>query len=226
MPIEAVIFDLDGTIAHFNLDFKALRAEVRSYLIRTGVPTSVLNVNESIFEMLAKAEIFFRNGDKSAQMFEEVRSQTLAIAEKYEMEAASTTNLQPGAVETLKELKRMGLKLGLCTTSSEKAAKYILQRFRIEDFFKVVVSRDRVKYVKPHTEQFEMALKGLRARAHATVIVGDSVVDMQSARELKSIAVGIPTGMSTMEQLKNHSANYIITSLTDLPVLIEEINKS
>jgi len=226
VPIEAVIFDLDGTIAHFNLDFKALRAEVRSYLIRTGVPTSVLNVNESIFEMLAKAEIFFRNGDKSAQMFEEVRSQTLAIAEKYEMEAASTTNLQPGAVETLKELKRMGLKLGLCTTSSEKAATYILQRFRIEDFFKVVVSRDRVKYVKPHTEQFEMALKGLRARAHATVIVGDSVVDMQSARELKSIAVGIPTGMSNMEQLKNHSANYIITSLTDLPVLIEEINKS
>jgi HAD superfamily hydrolase (TIGR01549 family) len=227
VPIEAVIFDLDGTIAHFNLDFKALRAEVRSYLIRTGVPTSVLNVNESIFAMLAKAEIFFKNGrnSKSAQVFEEVRTQALAIAEKYEMEAASTTSLQPGAVETLKELERMKLKLGLCTTSSEKAAKYILQRFRIEDFFKIVVSRDTVKYVKPHTEQFEMALKALRARAQATVIVGDSVVDMQSARELKSIAVGIPTGMSTMEQLKNHSANYIITSLTDLPVLIKEINK-
>jgi HAD superfamily hydrolase (TIGR01549 family) len=225
VPIETVIFDLDGTLAHFNLDFKALRAEVRSYLIRTGVPASVLNVNESIFDMLAKAEIFFKNGDKSAQAFEEVRTQALAITEKYEMEAALTTSLQPGAVETLKELKRMRLKLGLCTTSSGKAAKYILQRFRIEDFFKIVVSRDKVKYVKPHTEQFEMALKGLNARAQATVIVGDSVVDMQSARELKSIAVGVPTGMSTMEQLKKHSANYIITSLTDLPVLIKEINK-
>jgi pyrophosphatase PpaX len=228
VPIEAVIFDLDGTLAHFNLDFKALRAEARSYLIRTGVPASVLNVNESIFDMLAKAEIFFkndRNGKKSTQVLEEVRTQTLAIAEKYEMEAALTTSLQPGAVETLKELKRMMLKLGLCTTSNEKAAKYILQRFRIEDFFKIVVSRDKVKYVKPHTEQFETALKALSARAQATVIVGDSVVDMQSAKELKSIAVGIPTGMSTMEQLKNHSANYIITSLTDLPVLIKEINK-
>ena len=227
MPIEAVIFDLDGTLAHFNLDFKAVRAEVRSYLIRTGVPTSVLNINESIFEMLAKAEIFFKNGrnSKSAKVFEEVRTQALAIAEKYEMEAALTTSLHPGAVETLKELKSMELKLGLCTTSSEKAAKYILQRFRIEDFFKILVSRNKVKYVKPHTEQFEIALKALRARAQETVIVGDSVVDMQSARELKSIAVGIPTGTSTMEQLKNHSANYIITSLTDLPVLIKEINK-
>ena len=228
MPVEAVIFDLDGTLANFNLDFKALRAEVRSYLMRTGVPASVLNVNESIFDMLAKAEIFFKNGDKSTkspQMFEEVRTQTLAIAEKYEMEAAFTTGLQPGAMETLKQLKGMALKLGLCTTSSEKAARYILQRFRIEDFFEILLSRNNVKYVKPHTEQFEMALEALKARAQATVIVGDSVVDMQSAKELKSIAVGIPTGMSTMEQLRNHSANYIITSLTDLPVLIKEINK-
>ena len=175
--------------------------------------------------MLGKAEIFFKNGDRSGHAFEEARAQTLAIAERYEMEAALTTSLQPGAIETLKELKRMNMKLGLCTTSSEKAVKYILQRFRIEDFFEVVVSRDKVKYVKPHTEQFEMALKGLSIRAQATVIVGDSVVDMQSARELKSIAVGLPTGMSTVEQLKNNSANYIITSLTDLPVLVKEINK-
>ena len=225
VPVEAVIFDLDGTLANFNLDFKALRAEVRGYLIRTGVPASVLNVNESIFDMIGKAEIFFKNGDKSAKMFEEVHTQALAITEKYEMEAALTTSLKPGAVETLKELKKMQLKLGLCTTSNEKAARYILQRFRIDDYFNIVVSRDKVKYVKPYTEQFEMALKALGVQAQATVVVGDSVVDMQSARELKSIAVGIPTGMSTMEQLKNHSANYIITSLTDLPVLIKEINK-
>jgi HAD superfamily hydrolase (TIGR01549 family) len=227
MPIEAVIFDLDGTLSNFNLDFKALRSEVRSHLIRAGVPTSVLSVSESIFEMLKKSEIFFKNGDKtnSAKVFEEVRSQALAIAEKYEMEAATTTSLQTGAVEMLKELKMMKLKMGLCTTNSEKAAKYILQRFKIEDYFKTIVSRDKVKYVKPHTEQFELALKALGARAQGTVIVGDSVVDMQSAKELKAIAVGIPTGTATLEQLKNHSANFIITSLSDLPALIKEINK-
>jgi len=220
-----VIFDLDGTLAHFNLDFKALRAEVRGYLIRNEVPASVLNVNESMFEMLDKSEIFFKNGAKSAETFEKVRAQALNIAEKYEMEAASTTSLQPGTVEMLKELKRMKLKLGLCTTSSSKAAKYILQRFKIEEFFEIVVSRDNVKYVKPHTEQFETALKALRAQAQATAIVGDSVVDVQSAKELRSMAVGIPTGVSTVEQFKSHGANYIITSLTDLPILIEEINK-
>jgi pyrophosphatase PpaX len=226
LPIEAVIFDLDGTLAHFNLDFKTLRAEVRSYLMRIGVPASVLNVNESIFEMLKKAEIFVKNSGKPAEGFEEVRGQALAIAEKYEMEAASTTSLLPGANETLKELKRMNLKIGLCTTSSEKAANYILQRFKIEDYFQIVVARDRVKYVKPHTEQFEVALKALDASLQTAVIVGDSVVDMQSAKELKAIAVGLPTGMSTMEQLMNTGANFIITSLSDLPILIKKINES
>ena len=101
-----------------------------------------------------------------------------------------------------------------------------MQRFKIDDFFKVVVPRDKVKYVKPHTEQFELALKTLGVRPQATVIVGDSNVDMQSAKELKAIAVGLPTGLSTKEQLMSNGANYIITSLTDLPVLIEKINKS
>ncbi len=222
MLAEAIIFDLDGTLANFNLDFKTLRAEVRSYLIRTSVPVSVLNVNESVFEMVKKAEIYCKNSGKA---FDEVRSKVLAIAEKFEMEAASTTNLQSGAIETLKELKRMKLKIGLCTTSSEKAATYILERFKINEFFTVVIPRDKVKYVKPSTEQFELALKALDVNPQETVIVGDSVVDMQSAKELKAIAVGLPTGISTLNELKAHGANYVVTALTDLPVLIKEINK-
>jgi len=226
LVVEAVIFDLDGTLANFNLDFKALRAEVRSYLMRIGVPASVLNVNESIFEMLTKTEIFIKHNGKHALTFEEVRGQVMAVAEKYEMEAASTTSLMTGANGMLKELKRMNIKMGLCTTSSEKAANYILNRFKIEDFFQIVVARDKVKYVKPHTEQFEVALKALGATSQSTVIIGDSVVDMQSAKEMKAIAVGLPTGVSTMEQLMNNGANYIITSLTDLPTLIKKINEN
>ena len=225
MAIEAVIFDLDGTLAHFNLDFKALRSEVRSYLISMRVPVSVLDVNESIFEMLKKAEIFVKNSSKSTEAFEELRSRALVIAEKYEMEAAASTSLLTGAVETLKDLHKMNLKVGLCTTNSEKAANYILQRFKIDSYFKVVIPRDKVKYVKPHTEQFELALKTLGARPKATLIVGDNVVDMQSATELKAVAVGLTTGLSSTEQLMDNGANYIITSLTDLPVLIKKINE-
>jgi HAD superfamily hydrolase (TIGR01509 family) len=224
--IEAVIFDLDGTLATFNLDYKTLRVEVRNFLVRQGVPDSVLSIKESIFEMLKKAEIYFKNNSKSADMFAEIQNEALAIAEKYELEAASTTSLLPGALGALRALKEMKLKIGLCTISSEKSTNNILQRFQIADFFDAVVPRNKVKYVKPHPGHFEAAIKALKTSPEATVIVGDSNVDMQSAKELKAIAVGIPSGVSTVNQLMSQGANYIITSITDLPVLIEKINKN
>jgi HAD superfamily hydrolase (TIGR01549 family) len=224
LVVDAAIFDLDGTLANFNLDYKSLRSEIRSYLLRRGVPTSVLNVNESIFDMLQKTEIYIKNNGKPTDSFEEIQGQALVIAEKYEMEAASTTSLMPGANETLKELKLMNIKLGLCTTNSEKAVNYILKRFKIEKFFQTVIPRDKVKHVKPNVEQFELALKALGVSSESTMIVGDSMVDMQSAKELKAIAVGMPTGFSTVDQLEKNGANYIVTSLNDLPVLIKKIN--
>jgi phosphoglycolate phosphatase len=224
MGVKAVIFDLDGTIASFNLDYRAVRGEVRSYLLRVGVPTSLLPVNESIFEMLKKTELFLKNSGKPAEVTE-VRNGALAIAEKYELEAARSTGLLPGVNETLKALKRMGLKIGLFTLSSDKAARYILQRFKLGEFFGVTVPRNKVNYVKPNPEHLEMALKVLGVAPEETVVVGDSEVDMESAEELKAIAVGLPAGISTVEQLTIHGANYIITSITDLPVIIEQINK-
>ena len=173
--------------------------------------------------MLTKAEIFFKNSNKS-DVFDETRGQALAIAEKYEMDAAKSTSLLPGAFEALNELKRMKLILALCTTSSERAANYILEHFKIREFFSVVVPRNRVRYVKPHTEEFELALEELKMPSQSILIVGDGVVDMQSAKELKAVAVGLPTGMASVEQLKHHGANYIITSLLDLPFLVKEMN--
>jgi HAD superfamily hydrolase (TIGR01509 family) len=225
ISIKAVIFDLDGTIASFNLDYKALRGEVRSYLLRVGVPASVLSVNESIFEMLKKTEIFVKNSGKSAEAMDEIRNEALAVAEKYELEAAVNTDLLPGVYETLKALKRMDLKIGLFTLNSDKAANYLLQRFKLGDFFGVTVPRNKVNFVKPNPEHLEMALKVLGVTPEETVVVGDGDVDMESARELKAIAVGLPVGASTVEQLMSHGACYIITSITDLPILIEKINK-
>jgi HAD superfamily hydrolase (TIGR01509 family) len=222
--IKAVIFDLDGTIASFNLDYKALRGDVRSYLLRVGVPASVLAVNESIFDMLKKTMLYLKNSGKSAETMDEIRNEALAIAEKYELEAAASTDLLSGAYETLKALKQMGLKIGLFTLNSDKAANYILQRFKLGDFFGVIVPRNKVNFVKPNPEHLEMALKVLGVAPEETVVVGDGNVDMESAKELQAVAVGLPADTAKIDQLMRHGANYIITLITDLPVLIEKIN--
>jgi beta-phosphoglucomutase len=226
MAVKAVVFDLDGTIASFNIDYKAVRAEVRSFLIRAGLPASVLSINESIFEMLKKTEIFMKNNGKSKKAFINIRSEALEIAEKYELEAAKTTSLLPGILEILKTLKKMNLKIGLCTINSEKSTNYILKRFAIANFFDAATPRDDVKYVKPNAEHLETTLRALEVNAEETVVVGDGVSDMKCARELNAIAVGLPTGVSSPKELISSGANYFITSITDLPALIEYLNKN
>ena len=118
----------------------------------------------------------------------------------------------------------MGLKVGLSTINSEKSVNRILERFGIADSFDVVISRNQVRHVKPDPEHLEAALKVLGVSEAETVIVGDSRVDMQSAKDLEAVAVGLPSGVSTVKQLMNSGADYVLTSMADLPVLLERLN--
>jgi phosphoglycolate phosphatase len=226
LAIKAVVFDLDGTIADFNMDYMAVRAEVRSFLINKGLPASVLQINESIFDMLKKTEIFFKNKGKPEKTVGDVRGRALAIAEKHELEAAGSTTLLPGIVSTLMVLKKMGLKIGLCTVNSERATSYILERFNIAEYFDAVVPRNKVRYVKPNSEHLQAALNALRVSSGEAMLVGDGARDMQCAAELKVVAVGLPTGVSSEKELTAYGANYLITSIADLPTLIEHMNNA
>jgi HAD superfamily hydrolase (TIGR01509 family) len=226
MFIKAVIFDLDGTIASFNLDYRTVRALVKDYLAKRGVPSSLLSLDESVFEMLRKTEIWAKDSGKGAEFVDEVRREALATTESFEVEAASTTNLLPRVVDTLKTLKAMGLKIGLCTINSEKSVNRILERFGIAGLFDVTVPRNRVRHVKPDPEHLDAALKVLGASPAETLVVGDSRVDMQSAKKLGAVATGMPTGVSTVEQLMEGGADYIVTSMADLPLLVKKLNEN
>jgi phosphoglycolate phosphatase-like HAD superfamily hydrolase len=224
LTVKAVVFDLDGTIACFNVDYMAVRAEVRSFLISNGLPASILAANESIFDMLKKTEIFMKNHGKPEKIVKDIRDRALAIAEKYELEAARSTTLLPGVISTLKALEKMNLKIGLCTINSERATSYILKRFRIKECFDAVVPRDKVKHVKPNTEHLEATLKALQVSSDEAMLVGDGSRDMQCASELKVIAVGLASQVSSEKELTAYGANYLITSVADLPTLISHIN--
>ncbi|HVO37223.1 MAG TPA: HAD family hydrolase [Candidatus Acidoferrum sp.] len=224
MTIRAVIFDLDGTLTSFNLNYRTVRAEVKSFLVSSGLPASILSVNESVFEMLKRVKIYMRNTGKSEKSFCELRAKALATVEQYELEAAKSTSLLPGVLEVLKTLKGMGLKIGLCTINSEKSVCYILKRFKITGFFDAITPRDSIRNVKPSSEHLEATLHALNANPEETIVAGDGTTDMKCASALGAVAVGLPIGVSTSKELEDSGANYLITAITDLPALIQQIN--
>lgn len=225
MRVKAVIFDLDGTLASFNLDYRTVRALVKAYLLAKGIPDSLLSVNESVFEMLRKTEDWARKAGKPDEFIQELRDIAFSITEQHELEAAASTILMPGVAETLRALRSMGLKIGLCTINSQKSVTTILERFGIAELFDATVTRNQVAHVKPDPEHIEAALNVLGVAAREALVVGDSSVDMRSARLLEAVAVGLPTGVSSVEQLTSNGADYIVTSMFDLPALIEKIER-
>ncbi|MGQ9566218.1 MAG: HAD family hydrolase [Candidatus Bathyarchaeales archaeon] len=226
MVIKAVVFDLDGTLVKFNLDFKALRAETINYLTRAGFPASVFSLNETIFETLKKAEIYVNNSGKTKLDIKKIKQEVFKLAERYEIQAAKHTDTLPGVNSALKLLKKMQLKLGLFTINSSLAAGYLLEKLKLKQFFDAIVTRDSVEMVKPNPQHLTVVLRELGVKPKEAIIVGDSVLDMKSATELKTIGVGIPTGISTQQALIQAGATYIITSLTDLPTLVHQLNQA
>jgi len=224
MTVKAVVFDLDGTIVDFNLDYKSARAEAIQLLSNQGFPQSIFSLNESVFEMLKKTEIYIKNHRISDRDYSKLKRDVLAILEKYEVESAKLTQLVPGILETLQTLKRMRLKLGIFTVNGKKTTEQVLSTFRLKPYFQIVVTRDSVPTVKPNPVHLETVLKSLKVKPEETLVVGDSRWDMEAARELKVFAVGVSTGVASPQELARAGANCLISSPLDLIALIEKLN--
>lgn len=222
--IKAVIFDLDGTIVDFNLDYKSVRAEAIQLLAKQGFPSSMFSTNESIFTMLKKAKTSMKNYDIGERDITRLKKAVLSVATRHELEAAHTTNLKPGVVETLKTLTGMTLKTAIFTVSGEQSTSYILNVFRLKRFFNTIITRESVSTVKPDPVHLEAALKALNVKPDEAIVVGDSQWDMRCAQGLNVIAVGIATGISSEKDLMCAGATYLISSLTDIPALIQQLN--
>jgi phosphoglycolate phosphatase len=222
--IKAVIFDLDGTLKEFNLDTKACRTKIINLLTQQGFSHSLFSLNESAFDMLKKVEKSLATDGRESQ-FTKVREMVFSVVEEFELEAARTAKIFEDTAETLKALRDMKLKIALCTISSEKTTRYVLERFRLEQFFDAVVTRESVSEVKPHPKHLEAALDALKVGSQDAVLVGDSVKDIACAVQLNVLAVGVTTGLSSLEELTCSGAHYVASSVTDIPILVEQLNR-
>ena len=222
--IRAVIFDLDGTLKEFNLDIKGCRTKIINLLTQEGFSRSLFSLNESAFDMLKKVKKYLITEAGKKQEFAKIENMVFSVVEDFELEAARTAKMFAGIPETLKALRDMKLEIALCTICSEKTTDYVLKRFHIEQFFDAVITRESVFEVKPHPTHLEAALNALKVKSQEAVLVGDSVKDIECAVQLNVLAVGVTTGLSSIEELTCSGAHYIASSANDIPILIQQLN--
>ncbi|NOY08007.1 MAG: HAD-IA family hydrolase [Spirochaetes bacterium] len=82
--------------------------------------------------------------------------------------------LRPGIKRIMKEINRLGLKLGVCTTSNEKAAHAVTCGILKDIKFDFVLAGDVVKNKKPDPEIYLLALKKTGLKPEECVVIEDS----------------------------------------------------
>lgn len=216
LNIKAVLFDLDGTLITFKLDYAGVRRSAFVEIKRSGIDTSNISENLSLYVMLKKIK---KNIDQKT--YSKLKNALWGLLEIFEMKAARQTELQPMSKEILDNIRSRGLKLALVTNNGRKATNTIFERFHINGYFDVVVTREDADEIKPDGGSIKKAIEFLDIEPEGSIMVGDSVIDISAAKKVGVQSVALPTGVSSLEKLIDAEPDYIIASLGDLRGLLE-----
>jgi phosphoglycolate phosphatase len=213
--LEAVVFDLDGTLVSAEIDFPAMRRSIRDLFANHGFPPESLPTTGTQ-DLLRSAFSYAEKQGKSPIEIRTLRDQAYAIAEKFEWEGARKAQLVPGAREALAELKRRRVRVGVLTNGNRGSTDYLLSKFQLRELVDVVVSRDEAPQMKPATDGLELVLRQLKVKQNATVFVGDSSIDLSTARKLSIDFIARLSGVGAAEQLRAEGAVVLISTLAEL----------
>ncbi|MDH5482111.1 MAG: HAD family hydrolase [Candidatus Bathyarchaeota archaeon] len=221
----AVLFDLEDTLIQTPwsnwqhvLEF---RRKTREQLMDLGIPHSVLEGIERATIMRNKAvEHIEKNFTRvEAEKFHQELSKFFS---QYELESAKKSKLLPETIPTLEKLRKIGARIGLVTNTSSKAVEIAFQLHGLEKYFDIVVTREKVKKLKPDPEGVLLAAKTLGVKRFC--MVGDLVFDVLAARNANGVSIFVK---GSFQEKIDPPADYIVRSLSEIPAIVKrEMEKS
>jgi phosphoglycolate phosphatase len=207
--IDAVLFDLDGTLVETD-DEAAEHLARRLKLIRWFLPQrDPGKAARSILMALdGPANSFLAFLDRLG-----LDDNLLDLGDRlYRLRGLDTPiNFRPvdGVVGMLQDLGPR-YKVAIVTTRSRIHAQVFVAQQHLEDVVQVVVGREDTWRIKPHPSPILHAAEQLGVPVERCLMVGDTTVDVLSARAAGARAVGVLTGFGDEEELERAGANVIL----------------
>ncbi len=218
MDLKAILFDLDGTLTRFNIDYRSARREVNAELETLGLGEHCLKDGIMLYMMLDNVRGLMP--DEGYRVFV---SKVQNLFEKYELASAMSTELQPHAREVMANLKEHGFKTAIVTNNCQNATKIVINRFGLHALIDVLVTREDASRWKPDGSMVKETLDRLQVNPDDALFVGDSIIDVMAAKDSGVTSVALLTGPTLISRLLKEEPDYIIASLADLTTLIEQI---
>jgi phosphoglycolate phosphatase len=214
--IKAIAFDLDGTLVESHIDFVRMKGAVIAYLASQGIEGD-FTPRQTNVEILTRAEGIYRRRGGLDGGWEKIADKIGQIMDAVEMDSVSLAVPIDGSRETLAFMRQVGIGNGVVTRSCRAYALAVMERCGLSELVDVAVARDDVSKPKPDPEQLFLLAKLLGVDASEIVVVGDTLMDFQFAKNAGVGFVGVLTGFATEDAFRSAGCHVILNSVAELP---------
>lgn len=218
MRIQAVLFDMDGTLLDTAKDFYAI---IQSMRAEHGLPALT---DESGFRQnisrgaLAMVSYSFALEQDSPEL-ESLRDEFLA---RYDLQHAQFTEPFAGVLELLQRLDDAGIRWGVATNKPLRFAQPIMDALNLSARSAVLLCPDHVEHSKPAPDMLLLACEQLQLDPREVIYVGDDQRDIDAGRAANMHTVAVRYGYNQPEDNPaNWGADAVIDEITELEALLE-----
>lgn len=184
--VDAVLFDLDGTLVETNIDFPLMKREMVALAVESGLAAEdvqeldILGIVEHIYQFSAQKE-----SPEAARL---LRARAMSTLQQIELRHADKTREIPFARELIERLQERNIPIGIVTRNCRRASELSLDLTNIHT--DVLICREDAINHKPHPEPLLLALSRLNARPGNSIMVGDHIMDVQSGKAAGMKTIG------------------------------------
>ena len=211
---KAIVFDLDGTL----LDTLTDLAASTNYALRScGMPEHSIDdvrrfVGNGVRMLMTRA---VPDGESNPR-FDEAFS---VFRQHYMQHCLDTTCPYPGIMEALARLKEKGMMLAIVSNKMQAATEELRQHF-FSQYIDVAIGESAAIRKKPAPDTVNEALRLLGISHDEAIYVGDSDVDIYTARAAMMPCASVLWGFRDRQFLLNHGATRLLSSPEELLSLV------
>jgi phosphoglycolate phosphatase len=206
--VRALIFDLDGTLIDSKLDLALAVNATLADVGREPLP------HEQIFSYVGRgAPALIAQALGPAASEQDCMLGLEFFIKYYSAHKLDNTSLYPGVREALDALK--GMPMAVYTNKPVRVSRSIIQGLDLNDHFRFVYGGNSFERKKPDPMGVESILREFGAAPTQVMFVGDSEVDVQTARNSGTWVCGVTYGFGSHHFTK-YPPDLVVDNLTEL----------
>jgi phosphoglycolate phosphatase len=210
---ELLIFDLDGTLIDSKRDLADSVNATRAWM---GIGPLADDQISSYVGNGAPALVRRALPDASEQDLERGLRYFLDYYREHMLDA---TTLYPGVREALNRLHQAAIPLAVLTNKPVRFSVRLLERLELGEHFFRIYGGNSFDEKKPHPKGVDLLVEEAGAARERTIMVGDSAVDVRTARNARVRACGVSWGFQP-ETFAEAPPDFIIDDMRSLAEMV------